>query len=210
MNILGILKTTKHFRNYWKERKIDWHQSYFNPDHPHRQVIVDSLRRFVFKSVLEVGCGAGANLYKIKKAFPWSDVGGMDWNAEAITEAKKMMPGIGVLQVGEAHDIYISDKGTDILMSDMCLIYLDNKHFKKVMKEAKRVARNGVLFCEFHEPNWFKRIAIKFSTGYNAYDYGRELKRAGFYDIEIKKLTTQDWPDTEKENGLRCVITARS
>lgn len=209
MNLKGILKTTNYFRNYWKGRVIDWNQSYFNPEHPHRAVIVEALRKFHFKSVFEVGCAAGANLYRIKKAFPWTDIGGIDWSAEAIAEAKKMLPGVGVLQVGEADDVYISDKGADILMSDMCYIYLDRKHFTRALKEAKRVARNGVLFCEFNEKSWIKRLLIKLTTGYNAYDYERELINAGFHDIEVRKLTTKDWPDTERENGLRCVITAR-
>lgn len=208
--IRGLLKTTNRFRKYWKERKIDWHQAYFTPEHPHRQLFIEKLKDFQFKSLLEVGCAAGANLYRIKKAFPWVDVGGIDWNEDAINEAKKMLVGCSVLQVGEATDIYISDKGADILISDMCFIYLDGKNFKKALKEAKRVARNGVIFCEFHETNFFRRLLIKLSTGYNAYDYRKELLNAGFHDIQIQSLTTKDWPDTEKEKGLRCIITARS
>lgn len=206
----GLLKTTGYFRNYWKNRKIDWHQSYFNVDHPHRDVIVEKLKRFRFKSVLEVGCAAGANLYKIKKAFPWTDIGGIDWNADAIEEAKRMLPGISVLQQGEASDIYISDKGADILMSDMCLIYMDKSNFHKAIREAKRVARNGVLFCEFHEPSWIKRILIKLVKGYNAYDYRKILKKYGFHDIQVYKLTDEEWPGAEAEGRIRCIITAKS
>ena len=71
MAYTGILKTTNWHRKYWKNRKIDWNQAYMNPDHPHRQIIVDKLRQFgIFRSLLEVGCAAGANLYKIKLAYP--------------------------------------------------------------------------------------------------------------------------------------------
>ena len=43
-----------------------------------------------------------------------------------------------------------------------------------------------------------------------ALDYKKELERVGFHDVQIKSLTTKEWPDTEKENGLRAVISARA
>ena len=209
MTFRGIAKSTNYFRKYWKNRKIDWHEGYFTPEHPHRQLIIDALKQFKFRSVLEVGCGAGANLYKIKQNFPNVDVGGLDWNAAAIEEAKVMLPRVAVLQVGEANDIFLSDRGADILLSDHCLIYLDSANVNKAIKEFKRIARNGIVLCEFHSANFFKRLLIKLTSGYNTYDYQKLLKKYGFYDIEITPLSVKDWPDTEKENGLRCIITAR-
>src|SRR3990167_1995895 len=149
MTIRGILKTTKYWHNYWATRHIDWNQAYMTPDHPHRNLIINELKRFRFRSVLEVGCAAGANLYKIKQVFPHSDIGGIDWNAMAMETAKKYLPKASVLQVGEATDIYISNKGADILLTDMCYIYLNKRNFRKALKEAKRIARVGVIFCEF-------------------------------------------------------------
>ena len=200
-----------YWRRYWKNRTLGWKQSYTDINHPHREVIIEKLKKVgIFRSILEVGCAAGANLYKIKQVYPGADVGGIDWSESAIEEAKKILPKATVLQVGEATDIYISGKGTDMLLSDMCYIYLNKQNFRKAIMEAKRVARMGVIFCEFNETNPLKRLGIKMLTGYNAYDYQKELTRAGFYDIEIQKLTTTDWPGTEKEKGLRCVITAKS
>ena len=209
MTIRGIVKSTNYFRRYWKGRAINWKDSYFTPNHPHRQLLIDALRQFSFRSVLEVGCAAGANLYKIKQNFPKVDVGGIDWNVDAIEEAKKMLPKVAVLQVGEATDIYISSKGSDIILTDMCYIYLDKKNFHKAIQEAKRVARVGIVLCEFHHPNWFMRQALKLTTGYNAYDYQKELERAGFYDIQFTKLTEQDWPGGEPQKSYGFVISAR-
>jgi len=211
INRIKAIISFGYWRKYWKGRTLGWRQSYTDVGHPHRQVIIDKLRGFgIFRSILEVGCGAGANLYKIKQIYPGADVGGIDWSASAIEEAKRILPKATVLQVGEAQDIYISNKGADILLSDMCYIYLGKKNFREAIKEAKRVARIGVIFCEFNETNWFKRLGVKMLTGYNAYDYRKELSEAGFYDIEIQKLTTTDWPGTERERGLRCIITART
>ena len=211
INRLRAILNPGYWRKYWKGRTLGWKQSYTDVNHPHRQVIIDKLREFgIFRSILEVGCAAGANLYRIKQIYPGADIGGIDWSPSAIEEAKKILPKASVLQEGEATDIYISNKGADILLSDMCYIYLNKRNFRKALKEAKRIARVGVIFCEFNETNWFKRIGIKMLTGYNAYDYYKELTRAGFYDIEIQKLTTIEWPGTEKEKGLRAIITARA
>ena len=211
INRIKAILNPNYWRKYWKGRHLGWRQSYTDVDHPHRQVIIDKLRKVgVFRSILEVGCAAGANLYKIKQNFPGADIGGIDWSAEAIEEAKRLLPRASVLQVGEADDIYISSKGTDILLSDMCFIYLSKEKFRSALREAKRVARIGVIFCEFNETNWFKRLGVKMLTGYNSYDYRKELTSAGFYDIKIQKLTVTDWPGTEREKGLRCIVTARS
>ena len=205
----GLFKTTNYFRNYWKQRVINWHESYFNIDHPHRQKIIEILKRFDFRSILEIGCGAGANLYLVKQSFPRVDIGGIDWNADAIEEAKKMLPRASILQVGEATDIYISDKGADIILSDMCLIYLTKKNFYKVLEEARRVARVGMVFCEFHHKSWFRRQILRWTSGYNAYDFEKELKKAGFYDIQMYKLTEQDWPGGNPQRDYGWIISAK-
>jgi len=207
----GLAKTTKYWRGYWKKRKIDWNQAYMNPDHPHRQIFIEKLKNFgAFRSVLEVGCAAGANLYKIKTAFPESDIGGIDWSADAIEEAKRLLPKASVLQVGEATDIYISSKGADIIISDMCYIYLTPGLFKKALIEAKRVARVGVIFCEFHSSSWFKRTALKIASGYNAHDYKKSMTEIGFHDIELYKLTEADWPGGEPQKSFGYVVSART
>ena len=182
-----------------------------NPDHPHRSIIVDKLRDFgVFRSVLEVGCAAGANLYKIKQTFPSSDVGGIDWSADAIEEAKRMLPRASVLQVGEATDVYISNKGADILLSDMCYIYLSSKEFRKAIKEAHRIARVGVISCEFHSGSFLKRFGLKLVSGYYAHDYRKVMSREGFHDIELTKVTEEQWPGGEPQKSFCYIITARS
>ena len=209
ITIKGIFKTTNWHRKWWKDRKLDWASAYGNPEHPHRMKIIEALKQFRFTSVLELGMGAGANLVLIKQHFPKVDVGGIDINAEAVEVARKVLPNAGVLQTGEATDVYLSNRGSDMILTDMCYIYLSLKDFKKAIKEAKRMARRGVVFCEFHEPRWWRRWLIKLATGYGAFDYRKALMKEGFHDIRITPLTPKDWPDTEEEKGLRAIIVAR-
>ena len=141
MGMRGLFKNTQYWKKWWAKRQIDWDASYFNIDHPHRMRILQALSNFKFKTVFEVGCGAGANLHLIEKYFKGAHVGGYDISPDAIAMAKKKLTPKSILDVGSATDIYVSSKGSDMLISDMCYIYLDKPNFRKALIEAKRVAR---------------------------------------------------------------------
>ena len=195
-------------RRFWKNRKIDWKKSYFNTGHPHRGVLLRVLGKFQFQSLLEVGCGAGANLANIQANFN-TQVGGVDINPDAIKEAKKELPNAYQLSVGEATALFFSDKSVDVILTDMCLIYLDNKAIKKAMKEIARVARNGVIFCEFHSHSWWKRLLLRLSSGYFAHNYKKRMEALGYYDICFYKITDEMWPGGEPQKTFGYIITGR-
>jgi len=74
----------------WQRKKIDWIKHYWNLDHPMRKEIIRIIGNHPrFRSVLEIGCGAGANLFNIKKAFKDTAVAGCDINEDAIKTAKE-------------------------------------------------------------------------------------------------------------------------
>ena len=185
--------TFRHKR-YWKNRQLDWIPSYFTPDHVHRELIIKALRGMKFGSVLEIGCGAGANLYKISQRFPGVEIGGIDINKEAIETCKKLMPEAAVFEVSSADKMFLQDKSADVVLTDACLIYIDPLHINKVMKEIKRVSRKYVLFVEFHSIRWWNRLCLRLYDGYNAYNYRKLLKKHGFYDIEVYKIKDSEWP----------------
>lgn len=86
---------------YWAQRKMDWKQGYFNPDHPHRDFIIELLRKEPPGSVCEIGCASGANLWRIKKEFPNCKIAGCDVNADAIETANKIFFEANLPQAGE-------------------------------------------------------------------------------------------------------------
>jgi ubiquinone/menaquinone biosynthesis C-methylase UbiE len=186
-----MIKTTGQNKKYWQKRKINWHESYFNLEHPHRIMLMKLLGTLKFNSLMEVGCGAGANLALAVKTFPNLRVGGLEINEDALTEAKKMLP-LSIFEQGTVEDMYFSDKTVDLVLTDACLIYVGPTKINKAIEEIKRVARNYVVFVELHEPNFFKRLAIRL-VGYNAYDYKKLLKKHGFYDIDICKIPKEVW-----------------
>ena len=186
--------TTEHHRNWWTKRQIDWNQAYLSTwNHPHRYVISAVLKNLNWFSLIEIGCGAGANLVNIVNNFKDRQLGGVDVNEEAIKVASKALTGAH-LQVGRGDDVMMSDDSTDVILSDMYLIYVGPRKIKKHLKEMKRLARKYVVLCEFSSNSWFKRMYVRMKSGYHAHDYQKLLTDMGFYGIQRYKLIPEMWP----------------
>ena len=166
------------------------------------------LRNFSWLSLIEVGCGSGANLVNIVKHFPGRQLGGVDVNPDAIQLAQDTLKN-ALLKVGSGDDIMLSDNSTDVVLSDMCLIYVGPRKIKKYLEEMKRIARNYIVLCEFHSTSWWNRLALKINLGYNAYNYDKLLEKLGFYDIQMYKLKEEDWPDGNPQKTFAYIIMAR-
>ena len=156
------------------------------------------MKSFHWISLLEVGCGAGANLVKIVKDHPGKQLGGIDINPDAIKLAQETFGG-GYFKVNPFHDIMMSDNSADVVLTDMALIYVDPFNIHRVLHEIKRISRNYVVFCEFHIPSFWHRLSVFLRTGYYGHDFKKELEREGFYDIILFKLPREAWPGGVQE-----------
>jgi len=202
-----MFNTTNKWKDYWKNRKIDWKVSYQNPNHPHRFLITAILKSLNWLSLIEIGVGGGANLMNILRSIPGKQVGGIDISQDAIDLCSKTFKG-GVFKVNSADDIMLSDKSTDIVLSDMCLIYVDPRHIDRYIKEIKRITRKYVVLCEFHSTSLWNRIALRINSGYNAYDYKKLLTKWGFYDIVIYKIPEEAWPGGSPQKEFAYLVVA--
>lgn len=204
-----MIKTTARHQKFWKNRKIDWEKDYFSTaDHPHRDLIIRELAKEPFASILEIGCASGPNLYRIQKAFPNVQVGGIDINEDAIEAAKRLVPSAAVLMASSAENLFLSDKSADVILTDMALIYIDPTRIGDILSEIKRVARKKVIFVEFHSKSWWKRALLAIGAGYWAYDWVSLLEAWGFYDIRTEKIEESSWPGGEPQKSFGYIITA--
>ena len=202
---MKLSRPEKHKR-YWRERQINWKTAYLDTwEHPHRLMLSDILKRLPWHSLFEVGCGPGPNLMRFVKDFPNVVVGGNDVSEDAIKLAKETFNGAH-LKVGSAEDIMMSDNSTDVVLSDMTLIYVGE--IDKAIKEMRRVARNYIVLCELHSPSWFDRIRLRLSSGYYAYDYKKLLTKHGFHDITLIKIPKEVW-DGKPQVPYGYIIVAR-
>lgn len=203
-----MLKSTHKHTKYWAERKIDWREAYQSTwNHPHRSLLVWMIKTIPFISLWEVGCGGGANLIKFTKELPGKQLGGSDVSEDAIQLCRETFKG-GLFHVEAGNDMMMSDKSVDIVLSDMCLIYVDPTQITSYLKEFKRVGRNYVVLCEFHSTSWWKRLKARFG-GYHVYNYQKRLEALGFYDIQCQHIPEAYWPGADNNTEFRTIITAK-
>lgn len=211
------VKTTEQHKKFWQERKIDWEKDYLATwTHPHRQLISWVLSTFHWVSLWEVGCGPGPNLMKIVKDFKPTEenprqLGGSDINPEAIELARKTFVG-GRFHVESVEDMLLSDDATDVVLSDAALIYIGPTKIKKALGEIVRITRTRVVLCEFNSTSPWKRLLLRWKTGYNAYDYKELLEELGCYDVQLYKIPPEGWPGSKAGDGwydFGTIITAR-
>lgn len=203
-------RTTRQHKDYWANRKIDWDAHYLSTwNHPHRNVILEVLRTFQWRSLWEIGCGPGANLVKIAKELPGKELGGNDINADAIALARQTFKG-AIFEQASCEDILLSDKSCDVILSDMTLIYIGPTKIKKVLKELKRIARTRIVFVEFDSNKWWRRMWLRWKTGYHSYDYKKLLEDCGYYDVMKYRIPSEFYPDTSKiHNEFATIISAK-
>ena len=194
----------KYWRNrgdpeYWLEYAKTW-------NHPHRFIIASYLRQIDWGSLFEVGCGSGPNIINLARLFRGKQLGGIDINKTAIKVLNGLAKG-GLFKVGSGENIMMSDKSTDIVLSDAYLIYIDPRHIKKHLKEFKRIARKQIILREYHSFSWIERQKLRIFSGRHAYDYKKLLEQLGFYDVQIYKLPPVE---ADNEQKFRSLIVART
>ncbi len=205
---MKLFNSTKHWVSWWSQRKIDWKVHYMNPNHPHRIMLAEVLKRMNWLSLIEVGCGAGANLVQIVKSIPGRQVMGVDINPDAIAFAQTQFKN-ALLKVNAADNIMLSDQSCDVILSDMTMIYISPLKIEKHLNEFKRVARNYVVLCELHNSSWWHRFAVKWKEGYNVFNWPKLLEKNGFYDIQKFKIPTSAWPESDLQQKYGYIIVAR-
>lgn len=201
------MKTTNKHIKYWEDRKIDWNESYLATwTHPHRGLITGILKHLKWHSLYEIGAGGGANIRRIIEEIPGKQLGGSDVSEDAVKFMQETFKG-GHFQVETGDDILMSDKSIDVVLSDMCLIYVSPFKIKKYLKEMKRVSRNNIIICEFHSDSFFKRLWAWWKTGYFVHDYKKLLNKLGYYEIYMEHIPIEYW-DADNNTEFRTLIVA--
>lgn len=199
--------TTQHTR-WWAKRKKDWQAEINTYNHSHRHLICHFLKMISWNTLLEIGMGGGANLALIANVFKGRKLVGTEINKEALAFVRTKFKGLEAREC-PVTDIFMSDKGVEVAMTDMVLIYVGPRRIMNALRELKRVSTNYVLLCEFHHTNWFKRQWLRIRTGYHSYDYKKLLKKLDFYDIITYPISLQQWPDAKHNKEFRTIIMAK-
>jgi pseudaminic acid biosynthesis-associated methylase len=109
------------------------------------------IRSFGIRSVLEIGCGQGANLKPIAGLLDPHDVWGVDINEDALALARLHAPGINVV-ASRARRLPFRDEVADLAFTVGVLIHQPETTLPIVMAEIVRCSGRFVLWAEYHAP----------------------------------------------------------
>jgi len=162
LRIKEVFQGTKAWEDYWINRKRgndwnsnskDWVEGYWKSiDHPHRKLLVDAVSEFNPKSILEVGCASGPNLYLLAKKYPKAEIWGIDINRQAIEYGQDMFIQEGIrnvkLAVGRADSLLFDDNTFDVVISDATLIYLGPDKIWQTLARMVDISKTGLVLVE--------------------------------------------------------------
>jgi ubiquinone/menaquinone biosynthesis C-methylase UbiE len=101
-------------------------------------------------SVLEIGCGAGNNIWFL--AAEGFKTYGIDMSRTAIDYARQRLHGLGLeaeLEVGDIADLPWDDGSFDFVIDRGALTQNSHEHIKKIVEEARRVLKPMGVMLSF-------------------------------------------------------------
>jgi pseudaminic acid biosynthesis-associated methylase len=99
-------------------------------------------------SVLEIGCGQGANLRPIARRLRPADVWGVDLGAVALERARENAPGVNVV-LAPARRVPFRDRFVDLAFTCGVLIHQPEESLGEVVDEVVRCSARFVLWIEY-------------------------------------------------------------
>jgi ubiquinone/menaquinone biosynthesis C-methylase UbiE len=149
-------------------------------------VLLGFLKGIDIDSILDVGCGEGFTLGKLKEHGIGKKHTGIDAAKDAIVLGKKENPNLN-LSIGDIYNLKFKDKSFDLVISTEVLEHLADP--KKALRELKRISKKYVLLSVPNEP-WFYL--------FNYTQWGKDIGH-------INKWTKSAFVKLIKSQGLKVV-----
>jgi len=174
--------------------------------------------------VLDLGSGAGVDVFlAANKVGPTGKAIGVDMTKEMIDKAKSIATNHGYhnveFRLGEMESLPVRDESVDVIMSN-CVINL-SPHKSKVFQEAYRALKPGGkltvsdIVSEGALPDEIKTDSNAWACciggALEQQEYLREIKKAGFEDIEIvssREFYIENKANQTKEKLLSITVKA--
>ncbi len=155
-------------------------------DYPHRATLVSLLKELpVAESLLDVGCGFGANIININRLLPKLNIVGLDINPRMLEQLKSFITQNSLKNIRvQKHNLIsrlpFDDNSVDIIIADAVLMFIPNSKIDFVLSEFVRVSKQAIIIHDFCDKkalkssycggrwvhNYFERLA-KISDGAN-------------------------------------------
>jgi len=196
-------KNDKHLD--WRMGEKNWIEGYWKSiKHPHRQVVLQVLRELLpWRSLIEVGCNCGPNLYLIQKEFPGAKLAGVDVNIPALEFAIKKLKKVK-FYINKADNLLLPDDSFDILLTDAVLIYVEPEKIRKTILEFRRITKKAMVLVEWYDKDVWGKVRYR----HWARNYPKLLRRFGIKKVDSIKITKDIWP-SENWANLGYIFIAR-
>jgi ubiquinone/menaquinone biosynthesis C-methylase UbiE len=156
---LNLIRLKEHVsgtkaREKWWERRATVKEYWDNRSIENKKYLAERLAAFSpIKSVLEIGCASGPNLYVIAKKYPEAKIAGLDINTEAVAYGNAQLAKEGInnvtLLAGKADELdRFPPHSFDIVFTNACLIYIGPDKIKDVIQGMLRIVHKGLVLLE--------------------------------------------------------------
>ena len=177
-----------------------------------RKSTIDTLNKYDFENVLELGCGTGKNTeWLLKKA---KRIIGLDFSQEMLNLAKSKITDnrVDFEKADLTKDWEIEDNFADLITCSLTLEHI--KDLNHIFRQAdKKLKKNGLFFIsELHPFKQYSGSKAKYETEngtkelevyvHHISEYMDDAKNNGFDFVELK-----EWFDKNNENGLPRLIS---
>lgn len=146
--------------------------------------------------VLDVGCGEGITIVKLKQAKIGKSFEGIDNSEEALQIGRKIYSGINI-KSGDIYDLPYKNDSFDFLICTEVLEHLE--HPRKALIELRRVTSKYVLLSVPNEPFFTLANFLR----------GKYLRTFGNHPEHINHWTNRGFKLFLRRNGFR-IVSART
>jgi ubiquinone/menaquinone biosynthesis C-methylase UbiE len=143
--------------------------------------------------VLDVGCGEGFTLIKLKQAKIGMTHEGIDNSDAALKLSKRLNPSLNIKK-GNIYNLPYKDNAFDLLICTEVLEHLENP--RKALSELSRVTGKNMLLSVPNEPFFIIANLLR----------GKHLRTLGNHPEHINHWTSKGFRKFLSENGLRVSV----
>lgn len=133
------------------------------------RILLDEAGKLNPRSILDVGCGEGFTLEKLRENKIGEELVGIDFSGQAIQIGKKLHPHLS-LKPGTIYHIPFKDNSFDLVICNEVLEHLE--YPEKGLSELQRVSNKNCIISVPHEP-WF--MLANFLRAKNISRWGNDI-----------------------------------
>lgn len=167
---------------------------------PIQKILIDNFYKNLFEMIkplkcsriLDVGCGEGFTLKKLKERGIGKNTEGIDYSKDAIEIGKTIYPDLKLFE-GNVYNLFYKDKTFDLSICTEVLEHLDDP--AEAVREIKRVTKKYIIFSVPNEPFFIMANFLR----------GKYLKNFGNHPEHINHWTSIGFESFLKNQGLKII-----